>query len=242
MRNHILLAAALMLASLADGTAVPEIPVPEPRAPHPRLLVSAESLAKTRELIAARQYPHILGWEALLKRIETTVDTKPYAGVDPIAYYHHCHPQGERARDLALAYHLGGREEHALAAIRILDAWSRSTPLPGTQLADDMKGSPGIGMYVGRGTFPMMYAADLLWDHPGFSGAPREAFTQWMKALVPVIKSGIMKWEEKGYYGRQDFQNHLAAHTLGLTAIATLLGDRELLQYAIDSPENPRGN
>ncbi len=240
MRNLILLAASLTLASLADGAAAPEMPVPEPRAPHPRLLVSAESLAKTRELIAARQYPHILGWEALLKRIETTVVTKPYTGVDPIAYYHHCHPQGERARDLALAYHLGGREEHALAAIRILDAWSRSTPLPGTQLADDMKGSPGIGMYVGRGTFPMMYAADLLWDHHGFSGAPREAFTQWMKALVPVIKSGIMKWEEKGYYGRQDFQNHLAAHTLGLTAIATLLGDRELLQYAIDSPENPR--
>lgn len=240
MKLHLLSVVVSIGGSLVAESIAAELPVPTPRASHPRLLVTAESLAQARERIAGKQSPHVLGWEALLRRIETPLVIEPYTGADPIAYYGQCLSQGERARDLALAYRLGGSDEHALAAIRILEAWSHGTPLPGTQLADDLRGSPGEGMYVGRGTFPMMYAADLLWDHPRFAGPPREAFTLWMEALVPVIKRGIDKWEDNGYYGGQDFQNHLAAHVLGLTAIATLLGDRELLQYAIDSPDNPR--
>jgi Alginate lyase len=238
IRRLPLLAVVAMLPHAAP--AGEKIVVPEFDTPHPRLLLSKADVERVRARVAANQYPHILSWDKLLKSLEPPLSPRPYVGKDPVAFYKICHPQAARARDLALAYRLGGEEKNARAAIEILKAWSGAEPRPGTQLDRTAVGGPGVGMYLSRAVFPMMYAADLLWDDPEFSGKPREAFSDWLRLLVPQIKASIEDWDKSAYYGEQDFNNHLAAHVLGLTAIGTLLGDRELLQYALDSGDNPR--
>jgi hypothetical protein len=234
---HIFLVAAILPLI---GVAGEEILAPDLSAPHPRLLLSKADIERAKARVAEGQYPHVLSWNRLLKSLELPLQAQPYVGTDPIAFYKICHPQAARARDLALAYRLGGDAKHARAALEILKTWSGAEPCPGTQLDRPAVGGPGVGMYLSRAVFPMIYAADLLWDNPEFSGAPRDAFSDWLRLLVPEIKASVEDWDKSGYYGEQDFNNHLAAHVLGLTAIGTLLGDRGLVQYALDSKDNPR--
>jgi len=55
-----------------------------------------------------------------------------------------------------------------------------------------------------------------------------------------VIKEGIQRWETNDDFGGQEFQNHHVSHVLGLALIGSALRDRELIQFALDSPENPK--
>lgn len=50
----------------------------------------------------------------------------------------------------------------------------------------------------------------------------------------------MRRWEENDDFGGQKFQNHHAAHVLGLVLFGAALGDDDLIQFATDSPKNSK--
>lgn len=205
---------------------------------HPRLVLDQEEIDSIKAQITAGQRPQFSVWSNLNAQCADAYQPNPYTGTVRGDFTDKTQVEGGRALDYALVYVLGGQEFHAQQAIAILDAWASIIPLPGTELVDE--NGTGSGMYVSRGVFPMIYTADLLWNHPDFSGAPRDRFTAWMQALIPLIEESITVWDSNDYFDKQYYQNHLVAHTLGLVAIGNLLGDQALVQKGLDSTDNPR--
>lgn len=205
---------------------------------HPRLVLDQNEIDVIKAQIAAGQQPQISVWSNLSAQCADVYQPNPYTGTVRGDFTDNTQDEGGRALDYALMYVLGGQEFHAQQAIAILDAWASTVPLPGTQLVDDS--GTGSGMYVSRGVFPMIYTADLLWDHPSFDGDPKDRFTAWMQSLIPLIDESISAWDTNDYFNKQYYQNHLVAHTLGLISIGNLLGDQALVQRGLDSTDNPR--
>jgi hypothetical protein len=214
------------------------ITVPATFPDHPRLILNQSELEVIKARIAAKQQPHLSVWSNLSKQCAAVYTAIPYTGTVPGTFTDRAQTEGGKALDYALVYRLGGQTVHADRAVAILAAWAQTVPLPGTALVDEA--GTGSGMFVSRGVFPMIYAADLLWDYPGFDGSPKAAFITWMQAMVPLIEESIAAWEANDYFTKQYYQNHLVAHALGLASIGIFLGDPVMVQRAYDSAGNPR--
>src|SRR5690606_26475883 len=76
--------------------------------------------------------------------------------------------------------------------------------------------------------------------HPLLTDARKGEIELWIRCLEKAIHEGVKRWDESDYFGQQYVQNHITAHVMGLTAIGYTLGDRELVQYAVDCQANPR--
>ncbi len=50
----------------------------------------------------------------------------------------------------------------------------------------------------------------------------------------------INLWEDNDYFNKQYYQNHLVAHSMGILMLGLATDNDELVQFAIDSPANPR--
>lgn len=237
-----LLALLIMAFAISSSPATMEsLTVPPITRPHPRLLLDQEEIKAMKDRVEAGQVPHAQAWERLKQSLEQPMVIQPFTGPDGHEFFEAAIRQGGRARDLALAWHVSGQEKYAQEAVEILTAWAGARPLPGTGFASpDGTKNPDWGMLVARGTLPFLYAYDLLYDAPSMNEARRKAIEEWFRAEVPVIKACSKNWQENEYFGRQYYNNHLAAHAMGLQAIGTVLGDRDLVQYAISHPDNPR--
>ena len=114
-----------------------------------------------------------------------------------------------------------------------------------------------MGMEVARAGSQFVWAYDLLYNYEGFTAEQKDAVEEWLRIMEQEIKTGITRWQDHyrwdteakawvrdpsvpAYFGAQDFQNHIVGHTMGLTIIGYALGDRELVQYALDSEAYPR--
>jgi hypothetical protein len=220
----------------------PAFTVPETFPPHPRLFVDAKELAAMNERVTSSQFPHVLAWQALEKELATDVPPKPYVGDDPPTFSKIANRQAARTRDLALACWITGDSKYADQAVDYLAAWSQAKPTPGREfrLMENGEKDPGVGIHLVRGTLGFIYAADLLWDYPGFTPEKKAAFEKWLRVMIPQVRECKELWKNNDYFGKQDFNNHLATHALGLAAMGSYLGDRDLVQFAIASPENER--
>lgn len=227
-----------VVSASAQGPAAPAFTVPEITQPHPRLFMNAEELSAMKERVASSQIPHVLAWQALENELATDAPLKPYVGGDGKTFYKFANRQAGRARDLALAWWITGDTKYADQAVDYLAAWSQASPTPGSSFAT--ADSPNVGIYLVRGTLGFVYAADLLWDYPGFTAEKKTAFEQWLRVMITNIRACKQRWADSDYHGKQYFNNHLATHALGLAAMGSYLGDRELVQYAIASPDNER--
>lgn len=214
------------------------ITVPSLFPDHPRLILNQSEIEVIKARIAAGQQPHLSVWSNLYMQCAAGYTAVPYTGTVPGTFTDRAQIEGGKALDYALAYRLGGQTVHADRAVAILSSWAQAIPRPGMALVDDA--GTGSGMFVSRGVFPMIYAADLLWDYSGFDGTPKAAFITWIQAMVPLIEESIAAWESNDYFSKQYYQNHLIAHALGLASIGILLGDPAMVQRAYDSADNPR--
>lgn len=210
-------------------------------ATYPRLILSRPELIAMRDRVengASAEY-----WAPLKKRADALCAGKwkpaVYTGDHPRKFYDLTQRDGTAARDLALAYHIGGNKKHADQAIAILSAWMSPDVLPGSHF-DPEALYPNMGMMVARGSFPMLYAYDLLMADNLVPAELQSRFAEWLRILEAQIKEGSHRWEANDYFDKQYFQNHLVADAVGLMAIGILLKDTELVQYAVDSPHNPR--
>jgi hypothetical protein len=217
---------------------VPAFDVPKITQAHPRLFVDADELATTKELVRSAQVPHVDAWNALKGELAiNSVVPKPYVETVGEAFYAAANPQAGRARDLALAWWITGDNKYADRAVDFITAWSNASPTPGINFGAE---SPNTGIYLVRGTLGFVYAADLLWNYPGFTKEKKTAFEQWLRLMIKKVRACKELWKANDHYNRQYFTNHHATHALGLAAMGSYLGDRELVQYAIDDPDNDR--
>jgi len=217
------------------------VEVPEITRPHPRLLLNAKQVATVRERALSGRAPFTESWRLLRRYADGALNLvpTPYTGTDSVEAYFATVGQAEVTRDLALAWHISGQEPYALKALELLLAWSNAKP-PAMSRVDPQDRQPGSGMHIGRATMPFVWAYDLLYEHPSWTREQRETVEAWFRVLEMQVKRGILRWHRNDYFNRQYYQNHLAAHVMALTLIGYVLGDRELVQYAIASPENPR--
>jgi len=238
-----------------------EIEVPPIAQGHPRLLINASDVSRIQEAIATQTEPNYSAWLQLKRRADawcTNSVAAPYTGDDSLAFYNAARTAGHQASKLALAYLLDGNAAHAEKAREILLAWATATPLPATAFAET-KRFPNSGMDTSRGIATLLYAYDYLYNYPGFSTAEKQSVEDWFRAVLPSIQTGIDRWDayykpsatdprgyeestnpDDQYFGRQYYQNHLSAHTMGYLDIGYVLGDQALVQFAVDSLENPR--
>jgi hypothetical protein len=243
-RLFIILSLQLVAASLsvAAEPSEPAFTVPEVLPPHPRLFMDAAELAAMKERVGSSQFPHVLAWQALEKELATDVPPKPYVGDNHETFSKVAFRQAARARDLALAWWISGKDDYADQAVGYLTAWSQAEPMPGRsfRLMENGEKDPGVGIHLVRGTLGFIYAADLLWDYPGFTADKKAAFERWLRVMIPQVRECKDLWSKNNHYNRQYFTNHHATHALGLALMGSYLGDRDLVQFAIASPENDR--
>lgn len=229
MRNAVL-ALTLLLAETA--VALP---------PDPRIECDAAMLERARERIATKTEPFYSYWQlAKADAAESLkLPPKPCLSRDSLVFHGEAQTQGIAARLLAYQWRLDDDESAGAHAVALLDAWSSSNPLPGTDFDPTIR-FPNSGMDVVRGMLPFVAAYDLLRGHPAMTPDIDRRIRDWFRALVPVVKEGIQRWETNDDFGGQHFQNHHVAHTLGLALFGAALDDKSLIQLALDSPDNPK--
>ncbi|MEM7009839.1 MAG: alginate lyase family protein, partial [Verrucomicrobiota bacterium] len=207
----------------------------------PRVEVDLAALTRAKNRIAAKQEPFHSYWNLALAdaQLMLSLEPAPSASTDSLQFHHAVKEQGMAARLLAYRWQLDGDDAAGAKAVEILDAWASADPSPGTNFDEQIR-YPNGGMDVARGTLPMVAAYDLLHGNPALTKPKQERIENWFRHLAAVIKEGIQRWEENDDFGNQEFQNHHASHVCGLAAIGSALGDYELVQFALDSPENPK--
>jgi len=246
---------ALGFSTMADDMIRGPIVVKEIRASHPRLFLNSAEIGKARERIRSSHGPWEVAWQRFRERVDALLksgrEPQPYVGDEEHRFYYATVWRRRRpgdgviARDLALAYVLSRDERYAEAAIAYLVAWANASPAPGGHMDSSKtpRGEPisgGVGSSVARGMIPFAYAYDLLYDHPSLRRADKSRIETWFRATTAQIRRGISLWHDNDYFDRQEYQNHVVAHMTGLAVIGYVLGDREMVQFALDDPQNPR--
>ncbi len=243
-KNTVYKLVLIVLIFVAGNLCLAErITVAEITAPHPRLLVNSKLIAEIKADIKAARQPRT---DALLsvktnidKIIESNRKFAPYTGNEPYTFFVACSRDSEPARDMALLYLVTGDQKYADNALKLLNGWAGAEPMPITQF-DPLNSTSSAGMLIGRSVMQFVQVYDMLYDYPAFSGEQKKKVEQWFAVAVEGMKKGTKTWEENNYYNYQYFQNHLVADMMGIAFVGYALGDRELVQYAIDSEDNPR--
>jgi len=211
--------------------------------PHPRLFLTPARIASIKAAIEEERQPVYDTWQALRARAEELLReppaAHPYVGHDSRVFYDACLHDASIARDLALAYTFTGDERFAERALELLRAWVEARPLPGSRF-DPGTHYPGTGMWVVRSIFSFVWTYDLLYPYTGFDEILKEETRLWFSLARQIIETGALRWKANNYFDQQLFNNHLISDAMGLVMIGYALGDRDLVQFAVDHPLNSR--
>lgn len=229
-----------MLSCAAGSSSSPRLRI---NGSFPRLILSEQDIVCMRSNALSGEEPFASCYRELAEACAPALSgewhAEPYPGEDGMSFYKGGQRDGGMARDLSILWQITRDSSYARAAVDILDAWTSADVLPGTRLPET-EDVHAIGMLVSRGILPFLYAYDLLTADRIVPPGIQARFCRWLEALVPVIKLGERQWEENDYFDKQYWQNHVAAATTGLLAIAVTLDDAALAQYALSSPDNER--
>lgn len=140
---------------------------------------------------------------------------------------------GNAMADLGLAYAFTGDKKYADKAIALIRRWCldpETKMLPtgknhGPHTAG-MKRGGDIELFFTFGQF--FYAADLIWNYPGWNPAEKDAFRDWTKSMAQA-KKGLMY-----YKGRPMVNNWEDWRLLYLATAAVVIEDDVLLAYVFD--------
>lgn len=265
---HLLTALALVLSLLATLTPLASAQTPSTDSQGvgypvagPVIWTTDEMLDRVAQRVAAQEEPFYTAWVNTLARADEALGMqfKPYNGFGFNFFFRTARDHAKYVRDLGIVYRVTGDQRYADKAKEILMDWARDVneydypedrargyaPYPASQLPH------ASGLVIGRviSIFADGYA--IVWDE--FSDDENAQIHQWFQAMVPPIKESQRIWKEgeytppnggayfpPPYLDRQFYNNHLAAHNLGLAAIAYATNDPQLRRYALKSPNNPR--
>lgn len=201
------------------------------------------SLALMKQRVEQKESPWYEAWLEVKATADEALSggfvAEPYTGDSASELLFALTRQSGNIRDLALVYQVTGDARYGEAGAKMLDAWASANPMPGTAL-HPKRHYPNVAMNIARGMFRMLETYDLLGTYPNLGAARKARIEQWFRALVDPLEEGAARWKENDYFNKQYYQNHLVAHTVALMSIGYVLGDRELVQYAVDSEENER--
>ncbi|MFD1628752.1 alginate lyase family protein [Pseudopedobacter beijingensis] len=210
---------------------------------HPRLILSNTDIKQMRENVLSGTEPWKTSWGNLKHQLDSYVDKgtpKVYRGNISMAFYQAAIKEGSMARDLSIAYQITKDKAYANKAIEIIKSWSSEEGGLAGLSFDSTKYYPNTGMLVSRGVFTFLYAYDLLAADKLIDKKTEKQFKNWLRILVPHIKEGARRWEINDYFGKQYYQNHIAADAVGLLSLGVILRDNQLVKYAYDGQDNPR--
>ena len=204
---------------------------------HPSNLYTKEELLNIKQMVEGNSSASITTtYNNLMKRCNNalTYTATPYTGQDPTKFIEESYVPGSNSRDLALAYWFTGDKKYARKSIEIIEAWAKACK-DISYVAD-----AGSAMYLTRGMYPMVCAYDMLISENIMSDETKKNITDWLQVLYREGMISINLWEDNDYFNKQYYQNHLVAHSMGILMLGLVTDDDELVQFAIDSPANPR--
>ncbi len=246
-------------ASSASTFQASEVTVQLIGSTHPRILLTPDDVSEIKSAISKRAEPRYSSWLNLRSQADRLIReplAPAYTGKDSLMFYNLATGAGNRTSQLALAFLLDGNPAYAAKGKMILLCWARASPLPASSFASEIR-FVSSGMDTARGMIGFIYAYDGLYHT--LLPAERAIVETWFRAMLPSIHHGIDRWyspfkrtnsdprgwvessdKAQSYFGNQFYQNHLVSHTMGILLIGYVLGDHDLVQFAVDSPENPR--
>jgi hypothetical protein len=203
----------------------------------PLLLVTPSMLAEARGHLTAKQAPWTVAGEKTLAHAvaELKRPPDPYQGEQYLPYFHTGRRQAGYARDCALAFHLTGEARFADKARQVMLAWAtdfEKNPSP----ASDHPINQALVIARVMVVFANVYS--LVYEQIGDND--RHVIERWMARLVPLLREGQKRWVENDYFGKQFFNNHVGAQTMGMAALGFALRDKALIDYVLNGPSNPR--
>jgi hypothetical protein len=242
MKKLFLTTILLVCASFA------QITVPVPTGDHPHIFMNQADVDLMVSRVNSQQQPWYDGWLNLETVVEAeyTQQPNPYTGLDASTFYTRCNADSERALRLAIAYCIDGKQQYALNSLNNLYQWAEQTAATVSDVytvSDDGIYNINTSMLLARSTIQFIFVYDLLHDHFdtfNFTPAMQQKVKDWYVLIAQRMYEGINVWHDNDYFNNQEYQNHLVAHTMGLIGIGYLLEDQAMLQFAIDSPDNPK--
>lgn len=235
---------ASFLIIQANGTII----VPQVNSQHPHIFMTGSELDLMKQRVADLEQPWYDAWLNVQTRAEAemSIQANPYTGLDASIFYDRCSVQSERALNLAIAYQINPKRQYALAALNALYQWALQTTSTVPEIytySDTGIYNINTSMLIARSTIQFIFVYDLMYNHfaaTNFNEDMQQVVRNWFSLLAVRMEQGIWIWHNNDYFNKQEYQNHLVAHKMGLIAVGYALKDRELLQFAIDSDDNPR--
>jgi hypothetical protein len=198
---------------------------------HPYLMITAEEVVQVRSRAKAEPWAR----EALDRILETAdrVLAKPPGIPEGVSADHR--RVSSAVEDVALAYALSGEERYRVYAREVLLHYAEVYPTFPLVSNNRSRLTSSSSLYESRWYIPLIYAYDLLYE--SLSSAERE------RVEAGIVRPGLDCFLVRDYetdprstdwhYRCYNFQAwHLAA--IGLAGFC--LQDRELIEYALDSP------
>jgi hypothetical protein len=215
----------------------------------PLVFTSREDLWRARALVDDGQRPQVDVWVELeeLARFDPTHSRMaPSADPDKVVFRAHGMRANVHALAAALRFALADDEEAAERAATVLRRWSRHGLRSDAAGEWDPGGSelPGQGLAVANNVIRFGSTYPLL--HRYLSPSDRADVEAYFALNGRLIEENIVRWEDEGYYGGQQFNNHTTAHAVGLAVVAAVTGDEALLDDAMSgaggNPQHIIGN
>lgn len=233
---------ALVVTLAASALPAAELPA------RPVVVFSDAMLANLRANAASDREPFAKCWANLRadarKPLASTYP--PYVGTNSVEFIGAARRTGGAVRDLLLVHAVTGEDALVQRARAIFLDWATHDPLPGSTL-DRREYVPGqdrgdtvAGLGLNVGLAACLLANDYSLLYPHLTEREQVACEKWLRLLADVTREGHQVWIDKKYFSRQDFNNHLTGHLMGLAAVGYALRDDALVRCALDSPDNPR--
>lgn len=131
------------------------------------------------------------------------------------------------------------KKKYIAKVVEIMYSWASACKDVEYPVGND-ETKTGAGMYLARVMFPYYVAYDMFRNTDYIPVAQKTVIEDWFRSIVEHIKASMSAWDNNDYFNKQEWQNHLCAHMWGLLSIGYALEDAALVQFAIDSPDNPR--
>lgn len=219
---------------------------------HPSIAFTDEQFAKIKTAYAAGA-PTVKGAvDLIFARAggaydpETVTVAQKQENTDMGTLYKYMKGPSALALHRAVAYYLTDdadkKATYAAGAVDILYSWANACkdvdyPINAT---DSDEPTVGAGMYLSRVAWPFFVVYDCLGGSVYIPSEKDAVIVAWFRNIEKAAKASINSWDNNDYFGKQYWNNQLAAHMWGLLSIGYVLEDASLVQYAIDSDENPR--
>lgn len=136
------------------------------------------------------------------------------------------------------------KDTYAKKAVNILATWAQNCAgiVYDTGHVDEAQGiqDGGTGMYIARCMWPFFVTYDIFKGSSYITEDQDKAIVAWFRAMEKAIKGCVNLWERYDYLGKQEWNNWVCAHSWGLLSIGYAIEDSSLIQYAMESQQNPR--